>query len=92
MREAGHGEHGALVEVAREGVGVERGGHEDDAEVREQRQQPLEHHQHEVCVAIPLVDLVDDDVRDTVQLLPHLGRRLGAELGRCHRPREGGTI
>jgi hypothetical protein len=50
-------------EVVREEVRVERRGHEDELEVRAPREHVAQHHQEEVGLDGPLVDLVDEDVR-----------------------------
>ena len=65
--EALHLDDRGIAEVVGELLDLDGGAHEDDAQVRPQRQDVAEDHQQEVGVAVSLVHLVDDDVSQVLQ-------------------------
>ena len=60
---------GGAVEVLGEGLGLERGGHADQAELGVEAQRLLGEDHREVAVEVALVDLVDDQVLDALERL-----------------------
>lgn len=69
VREAGDVDHWAAPKVVGKEVHVQGGGHEDEAQVRARRQQVLERDEQEVRKAVSLVNLVNDNVRHTLQVI-----------------------
>ena len=67
VREAGNMRSWAAAKVRSEHGRVERGGHEDELEVRAPRQDVAQDDEEEVLVHAALVNLVDHDVRDALE-------------------------